>query len=260
MDHLSVAPELASDPDDDDLVFKALADPSRRALLDSLFEEDGQALGELAARLPHMTRFGVMKHLRLLEAAGLISSRKIGREKLHYLNPVPIRQMHDRWIGKYAELWVTTLTNLKSDLEGRARPRHEFRLYIRASIERVWQAITEPELTARYFDGARVDSTWHPGDRVAYVSDGELVAEGRLLRIEPPTRLVQTWSFQADADPPSRLSWELAAAGAATRLWLVNDELPRDPRSYQRVDEVWAKVLSSLKSLLETGEPLTISG
>lgn len=84
-------------------VFKVLADPSRRLLLDSLFADDGQTLAELSARLPGMTRFGVMKHLRLLESAGLVATRKVGRERLHYLNPMPIRLMHDRWISKYAE-------------------------------------------------------------------------------------------------------------------------------------------------------------
>src|SRR6266480_430539 len=114
-------------------IFKALADPSRRLLLDSLFEEDGQTLGELAARLPTMTRFGVMKHLRILETADLVASRKIGRERLHYLNPVPIRLIHDRWIGKYAEVWAGALTDLKVRLEGAAmdRPRHVFQVYIR---------------------------------------------------------------------------------------------------------------------------------
>src|SRR5205085_5565274 len=113
MDHLSAAEDWTLD-DADDGVFRALADPSRRLLLDSLFAHDGQTLGELTARLPVMTRFGVMKHLRVLEAANLVTSRKVGREKLHYLNPVPIRLIHDRWIGKYSEPWVGALAGLKS--------------------------------------------------------------------------------------------------------------------------------------------------
>src|SRR3954471_19708605 len=113
MSHLSTvwrAEPFVDSPDD---VFKALADPSRRLLLDSLFVRDGQTLGDLSARLPSMTRFGVMKHLRLLEAAALLVTRKIGREKLHYLTPVPIRLIADRWIGKYAEPWVGALAELK---------------------------------------------------------------------------------------------------------------------------------------------------
>jgi DNA-binding transcriptional ArsR family regulator len=103
---------------DDDRVFKALADPTRRLLLDRLFERDGRTLTELESQL-EMTRFGVMKHLRLLEDAGLVVSRKSGRTRLHYLNPVPIRQIHDRWIDKYTERRVSALAELKTELEGR---------------------------------------------------------------------------------------------------------------------------------------------
>ena len=102
-----------------DAVFRALADPSRRLLLDRLFDEDGQTLVALSAALPDMTRFGVMRHLGVLEEAGLVVTEKVGREKRHYLNPVPIRQVHDRWISKYAEPWVTGLVDLKDELEGR---------------------------------------------------------------------------------------------------------------------------------------------
>ena len=101
---------------DDDRVFKALADPSRRLLLDRLFERDGRTLGDLESHL-EMTRFGVMKHLRVLEDAGLVVTRRSGREKLHYLNPVPIRLIHDRWIDKYTERHVSALADLKTTLE-----------------------------------------------------------------------------------------------------------------------------------------------
>jgi DNA-binding transcriptional ArsR family regulator len=99
-----------------DEVFKALADPTRRGLLDALFERDGQTLSELEGRLP-MSRFGVMKHLKVLEAAGLVTTRKRGREKLHFLNPVPIQQIHDRWVAKYAAPWASALGALKDELE-----------------------------------------------------------------------------------------------------------------------------------------------
>ena len=99
-----------------DEVFKALADPTRRQLLDQLFERDGQTLGALEGRLP-MSRFGVMKHLKVLEEAGLVTTRRRGREKLHYLNPVPIRLVHDRWVSKYAEPWASALSELKRDIE-----------------------------------------------------------------------------------------------------------------------------------------------
>jgi len=104
----------------DEEIFRALADPSRRALLDALRERDGQALSELEAALPGMTRFGVMKHLRVLEDAGMVITRRSGREKLHFLNPVPIRLIHDRWIDKYTERQVAALADLKHELENPA--------------------------------------------------------------------------------------------------------------------------------------------
>jgi len=105
-----------------DEVFKALADPTRRELLDQLFELDGQTLSALEERLP-MTRFGVMKHLKVLEEAGLVTTRKRGREKLHFLNPVPIRFIHDRWVSKYAAPWASALTELKRDIENEEKER-----------------------------------------------------------------------------------------------------------------------------------------
>src|SRR5271167_3984601 len=137
-----------------DVVFRALADPTRRSLLDELFERDGQTLSALEERLP-MTRFGVMKHLKVLEAAGLVATRKRGREKLHFLNPVPIRLVHDRWVSKYSEPWAATLSGLKTSIEEDAdmnaqssgkRPwtagpeEKVFEIYIRTTPERLWQA------------------------------------------------------------------------------------------------------------------------
>src|ERR1700743_1491677 len=115
-----------------DLVFKALSDPARRALLDALFKQDGQTLSALEARLP-MTRFGVMKHLKVLEEAGLVGARRRGREKLHFLNVVPIRLVHDRWVSKYAEPWAAGLTGLKRSLEGEMEKVLE--LYIKTTPE-----------------------------------------------------------------------------------------------------------------------------
>src|SRR5271165_4749411 len=121
-----------------DEVFKALADPTRRDLLDELFREDGQTLGMLEERFS-MTRFGVMKHLKVLEAAGLVVTRRRGREKLHFLNPVPIRLIHDRWVSKYAEPWVAGLSDLKHTLEDGMMEK-VFEIYIKTTPERLWQA------------------------------------------------------------------------------------------------------------------------
>src|SRR5213596_3181883 len=143
-----------------DAVFKALADPTRRSLLDELFEEDGQTLSALEGRLP-MTRFGVMKHLKVLEEAGLVVTRKRGREKLHFLNAVPIRLVHDRWVSKYAEPWAATLSGLKHRLEDKTMEK-VFEIYIKTTPERLWEAITDGEMRSKYNFGAGVESDWTP--------------------------------------------------------------------------------------------------
>src|SRR3990172_4664586 len=143
-----------------DAVFKALADPTRRSLLDELFKQDGQTLRALEQRLP-MTRFGVMKHLRVLEEARLVTTQRRGREKLHFLNPVPIRLVHDRWIDKYTEPWAATLTRLKKQLE--ETMEKVFEIYIKTTPERLWQAITDPEIRRKYTFGVGVHSDWKAG-------------------------------------------------------------------------------------------------
>src|SRR5436853_199649 len=125
---------------DMDEVFRALADPTRRSLLDQLFQEDGQTQSALEGRFG-MTRFGVMKHLKQLEEAGLVVTKRRGREKLHFLNPVPIRPVHDRWVSKYAEPWASGLTGLKRQLEGQQMEK-VFEIYIKTTPERLWEAIT----------------------------------------------------------------------------------------------------------------------
>ena len=150
-------------------VFRALADVNRRKLLDLLFERDGQTLTELAGSLPAMTRFGVMKHLRVLEEADLVTTRRDGRLKLHYLNAVPIRLIHDRWIGKYRTARAAALAELKLDMEEEmrsldTRPAQVYTVFIKAPQTKVWDAITKPEFTHRYFFGSEaIGATWKPG-------------------------------------------------------------------------------------------------
>src|ERR1700736_2581026 len=138
-----------------DAVFRALADPTRRSLLDELFREDGQTLTTLQGRLP-MTRFGVMKHLRQLEEAGLVVTRRRGREKLHFLNVVPIRLVHDRWVSKYAEPWAAALSGLKNKLE--APVEKVFEIYIKTTPERLWEAIIDGEMRSKNHFGTRTSS------------------------------------------------------------------------------------------------------
>src|SRR5262245_50171093 len=146
-----------------DAVFKALADPTRRRLLDMLFRRDGQTLSQLERRLA-MTRFGVMKHLRVLEDARLIVTKRRGREKLHFLNVVPIRQVHDRWIDKYRAPVVAMLTGLKKDIEEETMEK-VYEIYIKTTPERLWQAITDPSLRSKYSFGVGVYSDWTPGSQ-----------------------------------------------------------------------------------------------
>src|SRR4051794_16953445 len=212
-----------------DEVFKALADPTRRRLLDELLNQDGQSLSALEERLP-MTRFGVMKHLRVLEEAGLVVSRKRGREKLHFLNPVPIRLVHDRWVSKYAEPWAAGLSELKHDLEGRTMEK-VFEIYIKTTPERLWEAIVNPALRAKYNFGVGVDSDWTQGSRYASVHPGAgvTIAEGENLEVDPPRRLVQSftalWGEDVKAEGPSRVTWEIAQVEDSCRLTVVHDQL-----------------------------------
>src|SRR4051812_22402936 len=169
-----------------DEVFKALADPTRRMLLDQLFEQDGQTLGALEERLP-MTRFGVMKHLRVLEGANLVTTKRRGREKLHFLNPVPIRLVHDRWVSKYAEPWAATLTGLKHQLEDRTMEK-VFEIYIKTTPERLWEAITDTEMRAKYTFGVGIRSNWTAGSGYESVHEGAgiRISEGENLEVDPP--------------------------------------------------------------------------
>ncbi|HTW21888.1 MAG TPA: metalloregulator ArsR/SmtB family transcription factor [Mycobacteriales bacterium] len=245
----------------DDEVFKALADPTRRSLLDELFRRDGQTLGELEARFA-MTRFGVMKHLRQLEAAGLVVTRRRGREKLHFLNPVPIRLVHDRWVSKYSEPWVSTLSDLKTELEKTVEKVYE--IYIRTTPERLWEAITDPEIRAKYTFGAAVVSDWTVGSRVemgAARAAGPL-GEGEVLEVDPPRRLVHTmtalWSDEVKAEGASRVTWEIEPVADSCKLVVTHDQL-REGANDQLYGG-WPMILSGLKTWLESGELLTTPG
>ena len=244
-----------------DAVFRALAEPTRRSLLDELFEEDGQTLHALEERFS-MTRFGVMKHLKLLEEAGLVVTRRQGREKLPFLHPVPIRLVHDRWVSKYAEPWAAALSGLKERLENRMEK--VFEIYIRTTPERLWEAIVDPDIRSRYNFGCRVDSDWVPGSRIRMThpnAPGPL-GEGDVLEVDPPRRLVHSmvalWSDEVKGEGTSRVTWEIEPVGDSCRLTLVHDELREGAN-----DELyggWPMILSGLKTWLETGQVLTTPG
>nr|WP_240687277.1 metalloregulator ArsR/SmtB family transcription factor [Amycolatopsis suaedae] len=220
----------------DDRVFKALADPSRRFLLDLLFAREGRTLTELESEL-EMTRFGVMKHLKVLEDAGLVIARRSGREKLHYLNAVPIRLVHDRWIDKYTERQVSALADLKGTLDYDLRPGGAFR------------GLASQELKEH---GAP-----------------DVCADGEILEVDPPRRLVQTWRMLMDDDLAAegftKLTYEVEPAGDGVVKLTVTHELDGAPELAKVVSGAmesegagggWARILSDIKTLLETGAPM----
>jgi DNA-binding transcriptional ArsR family regulator len=225
-----------------DDVFKALADPTRRELLDVLFERDGQTLGELERHF-EMTRFGVMKHLKVLEGAHLVLAKRRGREKLHFLNTVPIRLVHDRWVSKYAEPWAATLSGLKKEIEEKTMEK-VFEIYIKTTPERLWEAITDGDTRRKYTFGAPPP------------------AEADIQESDPPRKLVETmlalWSEEVKAEGPTRITWEIEPVGSSCRLTVTHDQLKEGAN-----DELyggWPMILSGLKTLLETGELLDTPG
>jgi uncharacterized protein YndB with AHSA1/START domain len=234
-------------------------------LLDELFREDGQTLSALEARLP-MTRFGVMKHLKQLEEAGLVVSQRRGREKLHFLNPVPIRLIHDRWVSKYAEPWAAGLSELKRDLEREQAKTMEkvFEIYVKATPERVWEAITDPETRAKYNFGASQIGDWVVGARqqMKAVNAEFVLGECEILEIDPPRKLVHTldafFSDEARAEGTSRVMWEITPVGDSCQVRITHDQM-REGANDQLYGG-WPMILSGLKTWLETGELLTTPG
>jgi uncharacterized protein YndB with AHSA1/START domain len=206
-----------------DEVFKALADPTWRSLLDELFREDGQTLNALAERFS-MTRFGVMKHLKQLEEAGLVVTRRRGREKLEKV----------------------------------------FEIYIRTTPERLWEAITDGEIRSKYNFGSRVSSDWTPGSRLemSHPNTDGVLGEGEIIEVDPPRRLVHSmlalWSDEVKNEGTSRVTWEIEPIGDSCRLTVTHDELREGAN-----DELyggWPMILSGLKTWIETGESLRTQG
>ncbi len=248
----------------DDAVFKALNDRSRRLLLDALFSVDGQSLGDLCELLPEMTRFGVMNHLSILEEAGLITTHKSGRRKLHYLNPVPIRLVHERWITKYAERKVRTMTQLKSDLEttkDAVTPDHVYQVIINVSPTLVWNAIVDGDVTQQYFYGTRVESSWEEGTPITYsYPDGRLAAEGTIITIDTGAMVEMTfqalWDDELVAEGPAREIWRVEDFNGAAKLTIELYDTPAGTKTHTDFINGFPYIVSGMKTLLETGESL----
>jgi uncharacterized protein YndB with AHSA1/START domain len=245
-------------------VFRALADAHRRVLLDRLFERDGQTLGELCEHLPEMTRFGVMKHLGVLEEANLVTTVRVGREKRHFLNPIPIRLVHDRWISKFAEPVVGAMSAIKSSLETPMDTiDHVYSIYIKATPDRVWRAITDGDETVRYYFGTRVSSDWTPGAALAYANqDGSVAADGTVLEIEAGRRVVMSfhprWSPEIDSEGPVRMTWEIASTDDGGSKLTVTSALVPNSKAAEEFAGGIVHIVSGLKTFVETGEPLSV--
>jgi len=263
-----------------DAVFKALADPSRRRLLDGLNSRDGQTLRELCAGLD-MTRQAVTKHLAVLEASGLVTAVRRGRDKLHYLNAAPVNDIADRWINQYDRGRVHALADLKRALEDPAVSRTEFVYvtYIRTTPEKLWRALTEPVFIRRYFEGGGPDSDWAVGSPIRWkmsADDESHDWEQHVLVAEPPRRLSYTWhNYQPEMaemfgwndqrltelrqEKRSKVTFEIEPVGSAVKLTVTHDDFEPDSEMLKGISGGWPGILSNLKSLLETDQIVNIS-
>jgi DNA-binding transcriptional ArsR family regulator/uncharacterized protein YndB with AHSA1/START domain len=257
-------------------VFRALADPTRRTILDALFAIDGQSVGALCALFPEMTRFGVSKHLRVLEEANLVAAVRSGRARLHYLNPVPLAQIAHRWTSKYAAPFAAALVDLdvqvaqlQTTFAGARmdRAEHVYQIYIAALPDQVWTAITDSEWTCRYFHStAFVEPPVAGRPYRTVLPDGRPANDGMIEEMTPPVdgqagRFVQTWHILYDdalsAEPAGRVEWLVEAAGEGlTRVRLVHSGLEQSPLTWENVKDGWVWVLDALKTVIETGRSL----
>jgi uncharacterized protein YndB with AHSA1/START domain len=259
-----------------DEVFRALADPSRRQLLDSLNTRNGQTLRELCSGL-NMARQSVSKHLSILEAANLVTTVRRGREKLHYLNAAPINEISERWITRYEQARVHALADLKRALEEDSamnKPTFVYTTYIRTTPERLWKALTDAAFTQRYW-GTTFQTDWKPGSTMTWHQLGLSFADSEqvVLESEPHRRLSYTWhTFTPElsdtlhltkeareritAEPRSKVTFDIEPLGDMVKLTVVHDGFEPDSVMAAMVRVGWPQVLSGLKTLLEIGETL----
>ncbi len=243
-----------------DTVFRALANPSRRRLLDRLYDQEGQTLGALCGVLD-ISRVGVMQHLKVLRSAGLITIRHVGRETFHYLNPVPIQEIQDRWISRYTAPLVRAMTRLKAALEvgpAEAKPSHVFVTYIRTSGSVLWAALTDPDMTERFYYGQRLESDLTVGSGFRLRDGARIVHDGTVLAIEPGRRLVHSFKFADSPDPPSRVTWEIEQKDGVCKLTVTHDAFETETQTWAAVKLGWFPIFAGLKTVLETGAPLDI--
>jgi len=244
-----------------DAIFKALSDPTRRRLLDTLRDRGGLSLTELEQGLG-MTRFGVMKHLKVLEEANLVLTRRDGRFKYHYLNALPIQEVADRWMAPYAKPLARFALNLKNALESEPpmadKPDFVFSTYIRTTPDRLWDALTNPEMTQQFYYGGRVQAELKPGGNFSYLApNGEINLHGEVLEIDPPKKLVTTFraTWAEAGGETTRVMYEIEPMGEVCKFTMTHFDYEK---SKAGVEEGWPIIVAGLKTLLETGKPLNI--
>jgi uncharacterized protein YndB with AHSA1/START domain/DNA-binding transcriptional ArsR family regulator len=254
-------------------VFKALAHPSRRQLLDRLNARNGQNLRDLSDGL-EMARQSVSKHLAILEAANLVTTIRQGREKLHYLNAAPINEIADRWINRYDQERVWVLSDLKRALEETPMEKPEFvyTTYISTTPERLWQALTENSFTSRWWQ-VTFETDWQTGSPMTWDNNGIVITDPEqvVLESDPYQRLAYTWHTytpehkerlgdevfaKVTRERRSRVAFNIEPAGEMVKLTVVHDDFEPGSTAATMVRNGWPIFLSSLKTLLETGEPL----
>ncbi|GAB3219489.1 metalloregulator ArsR/SmtB family transcription factor [Glycomyces halotolerans] len=259
-----------------DLVFKALADPVRRELLDRLNNRNGQTLRELCDGLA-MARQSVSKHLAVLESAELVGVVRRGREKRHYLNAAPINAIADRWISRYDRERVRALADLKTALESDPMATDDFvyTTYIDTTPDRLWQALIDPAFTTRYWGVAFV-TDWKVGSTMTWEEGGGSTSDpGQVvLEYDPPRRLSYTWhTFTQEwadvsgvgqdtltkiaAEPRSKVTFELEPVAGTVKLTVIHSGFEPGSTVREMIAEGWPHLLSNLKTLMETGETLT---
>ncbi|MDQ4053356.1 MAG: metalloregulator ArsR/SmtB family transcription factor [Actinomycetota bacterium] len=249
-----------------DPVFKALADPTRRLLLDRLRQQNGQTLSQLCRSL-EMTRQSATQHLDLLAEANLVVIVRRGRERLHYLNPAPIHDIGERWIAAYDAPRLAALSTIRHRAEEYAMtetqetvPTYVYVTYIRASAEEVWKALTDADLTAQYWHHANV-SDWKvgsPWEHRRVDGSGAVDVVGTVLEVEAPTRLTITFEDSLDEERvngPSVVTFLIQPHGDIVRLTVTHENLP-NVEMLNGISSGWPAVLANLKSLLETGAAL----
>lgn len=242
-----------------DTLFKALSDPARRAILDSLRAVDGQSLTDLE---PHfdMTRFGVMKHLKVLEDAGLIVVKRSGRFKYHYLNPMPLQEMLDRWVTPFLQPSAKQLSDLKTKLERShtmGKPDFMMQTFIRCTQDALWDALTQADQMAAYHfmcNEVRGDAT--VGNVTEFIKpDGDAMLRQATTELDPKTRIAQTFEplFLGPDAPPSHMVYLIEPQGELCKLTIEHYDMAPGQEGFA---EGWARIASSLKSYLETGTPM----